>query len=71
VLLVTHLFSDGEGAVFSTVGEPNPESVAAFSQVGGFQPMDCYASFSPSSAIPIFDSRYRRALRDSPSNRAA
>ena len=30
-----------------------------------------YASFSPSSAIPIFDKRYRSAFRDNPSNRAA
>jgi len=30
-----------------------------------------YASFSPSSAIPIFDSRYLSAFRDRPSNRAA
>jgi hypothetical protein len=30
-----------------------------------------YASFSPSSAIPIFDSRYRSALRDRPRSRAA
>jgi len=30
-----------------------------------------YPSFSPSSEIPIFDSRYRSAFRDSPNSRAA
>jgi len=30
-----------------------------------------YVSFSLSSAIPIFDNRYRSAFRESPSKRAA
>ncbi len=46
------------------IEEPVPDAVLRQSE-------RCYASFSPSSVIPIFDNRYRSAFRDSPSKRAA
>jgi hypothetical protein len=60
-----------EGVVSTESRELDLKLVAVFSRGGGFRPVADYGSFSASSAIPIFDRRYRSALRDNPSNRAA